>query len=141
MTWLLYALLSAATAALVALFSKLGSTNIDSTLATTIRSIVMTSFLLLVSVALKKMDLGYIQAIPTKDWVYIILSGIAGACSWIFYFYAIKIGTVHNVVAIDRLSLVMAAILSVLVLGEVISVKAWLGISCMTLGAFLMIGG
>ena len=141
MMWLLYALLSAATAALVALFSKLGSAHIDSTLATTLRSVVMTIILLVISISFKKLELSHLYTIPTKDLIYIILSGLAGACSWIFYFYAIKIGAVHNVVAIDRLSLVMAAVLSVLVLGEVISMKAWLGISCMTLGALLMIGG
>lgn len=139
MMWLLYALLSALAASLVAVFSKLGSTKIDSVLATTLRSIVMTLFLLSVSLFLRRTTWTYLQTIPSKDLILITLSGIAGALSWCFYFFALKIGNVSDVVAVDRLSLVFAVILAVLVLGETITAKAWLGVGCMTVGAFLIV--
>jgi transporter family protein len=139
MMWLICALLSATTAALVAILSKLGSAKIDTTTATTLRSVVMTVFLIGVGLVLRKMNFSYLQTIPSKDLTLIALSGVAGALSWLFYFFALKIGHVHNVVAIDRLSVAIAAVLSVLVLGETMSIKEWLGILCMTGGAFLLI--
>ena len=138
MMWLLYALLSATTAALVAIFSKLGSTKIDTTTATTLRSIIMTLFLLCVGLWLQRLNISYLKTIPSRDLALIALSGIAGALSWLFYFSALKIGHVHNVVAIDRLSLVFAAVLSVAILGESMTYKEWLGIFCMTGGALLL---
>ncbi len=139
MMWLLYALLSALTASLVAIFSKLGSTKIDSVLATTLRSVIMTLFLLSVSLFLKRLSWTHLQTIPNKDLTLITLSGIAGALSWLFYFSALKIGNVSGVVAVDRLSLVFAVVLAVLVFGETITAKAWLGVGCMTVGAFLIV--
>ncbi len=84
--WIMYALLSAVFAALVAVFGKIGLKNIDSTLATTVRSVIMAIFLVLVSVSLKKTSL--LHTIEGKALLFIVLSGMAGAMSWLFYFYA-----------------------------------------------------
>lgn len=73
-------------AALVALFGKLGLENVDSTLATTIRAGVMFFFLLSFSLATGKLNLN----LNTRFWVFIMLSGVAGALSWLFYFMAIE---------------------------------------------------
>ncbi len=132
--WLLYAFLSAVAAALVAIFGKLGLKNVDATLGTTIRSIIMAGFLVLVSLFLKKFDGFSLQTISGKDWMWIVLAGIAGAISWLFYFIALKSGMVTKVVAIDRLSIVFAVVLAALVLGETLGWKT-------AVGALLMVGG
>ena len=132
--WLLYAFFSAVAAALVAIFGKLGLKNIDATLGTTLRSLIMAGFLVLVSLFLKKFEGFTLQTISGKDWMWIVLAGIAGAISWLFYFIALKSGMVTKVVAIDRLSIVFAVLLAALVLGESLGWKT-------AVGALLMVGG
>ncbi|MFA6407242.1 MAG: EamA family transporter [Candidatus Paceibacterota bacterium] len=132
--WMVYAFLSAITAALVAIFGKLGLKGIDSTLATTIRSFIMAGFLLFVSILLNKFKGFSFGALSGKEWMLIVLSGIAGALSWLFYFFALKSGEAGKVVAIDRLSIVFVIILAALFLGEPLGWKT-------VLGALLMLGG
>lgn len=132
--WWLYALLSSITAALVAIFGKIGLKNVDSTLATTLRSIIMAVFLLLASFTLGKLDGFKFSSLGGRDWLFIVLAGVAGALSWLFYFFALKIGLVGRVVVIDRLSLVFALVLAALFLGEAFTWKT-------AAGAALMIGG
>lgn len=136
--WLLYALFSALTAALVAIFGKLGLQTLDSTLATTIRSIIMAAFLVLVSLSLKKFQGFSITSLGTRDWGLIVLAGIAGAVSWLFYFAALKIGLASRVAAIDRLSIVFVVLLSTLFLGEAFGWKSIIGALFMALGAILI---
>ena len=132
--WMFYAFLSAIMAALVAIFAKLGLKDIDTTLATTIRAIVMVVFLVVVSFFLKKFDGFSLSAFSSKEWLLIILAGIAGALSWLFYFVALKYGLASEVVAIDRLSVVFVVILAAIFLGEGLG---WHSV----LGALLMAGG
>lgn len=136
--WLLYALLSAIFAAGVAIAAKLGLKNIDSTLATTIRSLVMAGFLVVVSFSLKKFQGFNLNSLSHKDWLLIIASGIFGALSWLFYFVALKNGPVISVAAIDKLSLAFVAILALLFLGEGFSVKVLAGVVLMVIGAILI---
>ena len=136
--WILYAFLSAITAALVAIFAKLGLQNIDSTLATTIRSIIMAGFLVLTSLFLKKFDGFSFGIFGSREWILIILSGIAGALSWLFYFFALKYGFASKVVAIDRLSIVFVVIFAILFLGESFGWKTAFGAVLMALGAILI---
>lgn len=138
MNWFIYAFLSAFTAALVAIFGKLGLTQLDSTLATTIRSIIMTSFLVITSLLLKKFDGFNVSQLSNRDILFITLSGIAGALSWLFYFKALQVGVVSKVMAIDRLSLVIAILLSVLILGESLTIKNYVGMVFMFIGAVLL---
>jgi transporter family protein len=132
--WIIYAFLSALGAAGVAIAAKLGLKNIDSTLATTIRSIIMALFLLVVSFSLKKFRHFDFNTFSSRDWLLIIIAGIFGALSWLFYFLALKNGPINPVVAIDRLSLVFVFVLALLFLGEAFSAKA-------LIGAILMVGG
>ncbi len=136
MNWIVYALLSAVFAALVAVFGKIGLKGLDSTLATTIRSIVMAVFLVAVSFSLGKF--AFLGAFTSKAVIFIILSGIAGALSWLFYFFAIKLGTVSGVVAIDRTSVIFAFILAMLFLGEVFTWQKAIGATLVAIGAILM---
>ncbi len=136
--WLFYAFLSALFAALVAIFAKLGLKDIDSTLATTVRSIIMAVFLITVAFALKKFDGFTLSSFSGREWTLITLAGVAGAMSWLFYFSALKSGTASSVVAIDKLSIVFVVILAIFFLGETLTWKVALGAIAMTLGAILM---
>jgi len=136
--WLLYAFLSALMAALVAIFAKLGLQNLDSTLATTIRAIIMAGFLVVISIFLKKFDGFSVTGLGSREWLLIFAAGIAGALSWLFYFFALKTGQATGVVAIDRLSIVFVVLLAALFLGEALGWKAILGALLMVAGALLI---
>lgn len=136
MNWTIYALLSAVFAALVAIFGKIGLKNIDSTLATTIRSVVMAVFLIITAFSLGKFN--FINTIDNKALIFIILSGVSGAISWLFYFLAIKLGPVTAVAAIDRTSIVFVFVLSVLFLSESLTVLKSIGAVAIVAGAILM---
>jgi len=119
--WFVLALLDAFFAALVAIFAKIGLQNVDSTLATTIRTFVMMAFMLSVTIFTGKLD--SISTLTRKEGMYILLSGVAGAVSWLFYFASLKIGEASKVSAVDRSSLLFVVILSILVLSEKVTVK------------------
>ena len=133
--WLQYALLSALSASLVGIFGKVGMQGIDSNLATTIRSVVMTVFLIGLSAAL---GLGSkLHALHSRAVLMIVLSGIAGAVSWLFYFKAIQAGTVAQVAPIDKLSMPLAVLLAVVILRERPTGMNWAGILLIAAGAYL----
>lgn len=139
--WLVFGLLSASTAALVAIFGKIGLQAVDANTATAIRSIIMAIFLILVVVFQ-----GTLKEIPAiiadkKALTYIALSGIAGALSWLFYFLALKFGKVSQVAPIDKLSVVFATIVAITVLGEKVSVIGGIGVALIALGAVLVAFG
>lgn len=135
--WILFSLLSAFFAALVAIFGKIGIEKIDSTLATTVRATIMALFLIIVSFIFGKNKL--LSTIDKKAFLFILLSGIAGAISWYFYFSALKTGPASIVSALDRLSIVFVLILAVLFLKEGLSWQTVFGIILISTGAFLMI--
>lgn len=137
--WIVYAFISSIAAALVAVFAKLGLKEIDSTLATIVRSVIMALFLVVTGFFLKKFEGFSLSSFSSKDWILITAAGIAGAVSWLFYFLALKSGSASGTVAIDRLSVVFVVILAVLFLGEVFSWKAALGALLMVLGALLIV--
>jgi len=134
--WVLFALLSAGFAAAVAVFGKIGLTQVDSTLATSVRAVVMAAFLVTTSLLLGKSQL--LSTINNKALLYITLSGIAGALSWLCYFYALKIGPTSGVAALDKLSIVFVLILAILFLGEKFTLTHGLGAVLLAAGAVLM---
>ena len=136
MSWVIYAILSAVFAALVAIFGKIGISQVDSTLATAVRAIVMAIFLVIVTLSLGKYHL--LSSINNRALLFIVLSGIAGAISWIFYFIALKNGPASGVAALDRLSVVFVLILAVLFLSQHLTWKARIGAILLTAGAILM---
>lgn len=136
--WLLYALLSALTAGLVAIFGKLGLSKIDTTLATTLRAIIMAGFFIVLSLSLQKFKGFSVHDLNGRQWLYIALSGLAGALSWLFYFASLKLGPATKVAAIDRLSIVFVLVFAVLFLGERFSIKGVVGAVLMSGGAILM---
>ncbi len=135
--WILYALLSAVFAALVAIFGKIGLKEVDSTLATSIRAVVMALFLFFVSLSLGKYNL--LNTIKSRVLFFIILSGIAGAMSWLFYFFALKTGIASGVAALDRLSVVFVVVFAILFLGEKFDLFTAIGALFITIGAVLMV--
>jgi len=136
--WLIFALLSAISAAAVAIFGKIGLQGIEPNTATAIRAIVMALFL--VTFVLIQDRFSNLSSILSnhKAVFYIILGGIAGALSWLFYFIALKLGKVQQVAPIDRLSVVFAIILAFLFLGEKITWKVGIGAALVTVGAVLI---
>jgi len=137
-TWLVFALLSALTAAFVAIFGKLGLKGIDTNTATAVRAIIMAAFLIGV-IALQGKLTQISSVISNRDaFTFIILSGVAGALSWLFYFLALKYGQVSQVAPIDRLSVVFAIVLAVLFLGENISLQAGIGAALIAAGAIMI---
>lgn len=137
MSWLIYAILSAVFAALVSIFGKIGLQDVDSNTATAIRAVIMTIFLF--GVVLFQGNLGKVPEIleDRKALLFIVLSGVAGATSWIFYFLALKFGEVSQVAPIDKLSVVIAAVLAMFFLGEKISLMNGFGIALITIGVIL----
>jgi len=136
-SWVIYALLSAFFAGLVGIFGKIGLKDIDSTLATTVRACIMAGFLVFITFTLGKWE--GLSSIQGKPFVFIVLSGITGALSWLAYFAALKTGPASGVSALDRFSIVFVFILAILFLGEAFTWKAALGASLVVCGAFLML--
>lgn len=138
-TWILYAIFSAVSAGLVAIFGKIGISKVDSTLATTVRAIIMALFLVGASLTLGKFSL--IKTIDSKALLFITLSGIAGAVSWLFYFFSLKNApnsAVTAVAAIDKTSIVFVFIFASLFLAEKFTWLKVLGVSLVAIGALVM---
>jgi Predicted membrane protein len=136
--WLIYALLSAITAAGVAILGKIGLQQLDANTATAIRAIVMAIFLVGVVVVQGKLNLVSTFLNDKKALLIIALSGIAGALSWLFYFMAIKEGKVSQVAPIDKLSVVFAVVFAAILFGEKISLLAGVGVAMIAVGAILV---
>jgi transporter family protein len=109
--------------------------KIDSSLATIVRSMAMTVFLLIVGMSMRLWP--KIPTLTGRAMIAIVLSGIAGAVSWLFYFKAIQLGSVSKVAPIDKLSMPFAVILAVVLLGDRPSGWNWLGIALIVGGAYL----
>lgn len=137
-TWLIYALLSALSASLVAIFGKIGLQHLDANTATAVRAVVMALFLVGVVVVQGKFNLVGTVLADKKALLFMVLSGVAGALSWLFYFMAIKNGTVSQVAPIDKLSVVFAVLLAFILFGEKISLVAGLGVALITAGALMV---
>jgi bacterial/archaeal transporter family protein len=135
-SWQLWAVLSAVFAALTAIFAKIGVENINSDLATFIRTVVvLVSFLVLLLATGQFVSSGPISG---RTWTFLILSGLGTGASWLCYFRALKLGPASLVAPVDKLSVVLVAIFGALVLGERPSAMGWLGIAMIGCGAVLI---
>ncbi len=135
-SWQFWAVMSAVFAALTAIFAKVGVENINSDLATFIRTIVVIvtlGFLLAVT--------GEFQApgtISPRTYLFLLLSGLGTGASWLCYFRALKLGQAAQVAPIDKLSVVLVALFGVIFLGEKLTAPNWLGVALITAGALLV---
>ncbi|MDB5617205.1 EamA family transporter [Tardiphaga sp.] len=135
-SWQFWALLSAVFAALTAVFAKIGVSDIDSDLATFIRTIVVLTSLAAILLATGKFSNA--GPISTRTWIFLVLSGLGTGASWLCYFRALKIGPASLVAPIDKLSVVFVALFAVMFLGERPSLNGWLGIALIAAGAVLI---
>lgn len=123
--WWIYALLAAFFAALTAIFAKIGLKDVNSDLATAIRTVVI--LVIVWSVAFFKGETRHISLISKQGLLFLIISGIATGMSWLFYFKALQIGKVSQVAPVDKLSLALVIILSVIFLGEPLNWRIVIG--------------
>ncbi|WP_422370940.1 EamA family transporter [Hoeflea sp.] len=135
-SWQFWALVAAVFAALTAIFAKIGISDIDSDLATFIRTCVIMAVLGAMLTVMGKWRSP--QTIPLKTWLFLGLSGLATGASWLAYFRALKLGDAARVAPLDKLSIVLVAIFGVLFLGEHLSLMNWLGVALIASGAVLL---
>ena len=135
-SWQFWAVLSAIFAALTAIFAKVGVENINSDLATFIRTCVI-----LVTLALIVAATGQFQnpaSVAPRTYLFLVLSGLATGASWLCYFRALKLGNAGQVAPVDKLSVVLVAVFGALLLGEKLTALNWLGVMLIALGAILV---
>ena len=135
-SWQFWALGSAVFAALTAILAKVGIENVNSDFATFIRTIVI-----LIAAGAMVVITNHWQApstVSNRTWIFLVLSGLATGLSWICYFRALKIGNAAQVAPIDKLSVVMVAIIAALFLGEKLSPVNWIGVVLIGVGAVLV---
>ncbi len=135
-SWQFWAVLSAAFAALTAIFAKVGVENINSDFATLIRTIVI--LLVTAGIVIATGQAQALGSIPTKTYAFLALSGCATGASWLCYFRALKLGQAAQVAPIDKLSVVLVAVFGVIFLGERLTGANWLGIALIAVGAVLV---
>ncbi|MGE8394637.1 MAG: EamA family transporter [Pseudomonas sp.] len=135
-SWTFWAVLSAVFAALTAIFAKVGISGINSDFATLLRTVVV-----LISLALILYATGQYQSlssIPARSYLFLVLSGLATGASWICYFRALQLSQASQVAPVDKLSVVLVAVLGVTLLGERLDLRQWAGISLVTLGVVML---
>ncbi len=135
--WKLYALLSAFFAALTAVFAKIGVKDINSDLATAIRTLII--LLITWGIVFAGNHTAGIKNISGHTWAFLILSGIATGLSWLFYFKALQTGDVSRVAPIDKLSIVITICLSCLLLKEPVNSRVIIGALLITGGSLVML--
>jgi len=135
-SWFQWALLSAAFAALTAIFAKVGIRGVDSDLATLVRTavilVVLTAFVVWTGKWSNPL------ALPGKTWAFLVLSGLATGASWVCYFRALQIGNASQVAPVDKLSLVLVAVFAFAFLGERPNLREWAGIAMVAGGVLAL---
>jgi bacterial/archaeal transporter family protein len=135
-SWQLWAVLSAVFAALTAIFAKVGVENVNSDLATFIRTIVVVCVLGLIVYATRQFQDP--TEISGRTYLFLLLSGLGTGASWLCYFRALKLGNAAQVAPIDKLSVVLVALFGVMFLGERLTALNWLGVVLVAAGAILV---
>lgn len=135
--WFVFALLSAVFAALTSIFAKIGIDEMNSNLATAIRTVVVV-FMAWGMVFLTNAQNG-ITEISRKSWIFLILSGLATGASWLCYYHALKIGEASKVAPIDKISVVFTVILAAIFLHEQLNAKTIIGCALIAAGTLVMI--
>ena len=135
-SWQLWAVLSAVFAALTAIFAKVGVENVNSDLATFIRTIVVVCVLGLIVYATRQFQDP--TTISGRTYLFLLLSGLGTGASWLCYFRALKLGNAAQVAPIDKLSVVLVALFGVIFLGERLTALNWLGVALVAAGAILV---
>jgi transporter family protein len=135
-SWQLWALLSAAFAALTAVFAKVGVDNINSDYATLIRTLVILGVAAAIVTATGQWQAP--GAVSPRTYGFLVLSGLATGASWLCYFRALKLGDAARVAPLDKLSVVLVAVIAAIFLGERLSPVNWAGVALIATGAILV---
>src|SRR5437016_5906266 len=135
MSWVYWALLSALFAGVTAILAKVGVKDIDSNLATAIRTTVILVFAW--SIALFR-GATAVGTVSSRAWLFLVLSGLATGASWLCYFRALQLGDASRVVPVDKLSVVVAMILAVIFLHERLAWQHWIGGALIVAGAIVL---
>jgi transporter family protein len=135
-TWFFWAALSAAFAALTAIFAKIGIQGVDSDLATLVRTVIIV-FVLAAFVWFAGKWSNPL-ALSTKTWIFLSLSALATGASWVCYFRALQLGDASKVAPVDKFSLVLVAVFAFAFLGERPSLREWLGIAMVAGGVLVL---
>ncbi len=139
MIWLVYALLSAFSAALVVIFSKIGLETINPALAATTRAVIMTVALVTTTLVTQNLNGHLFDLCCSRAGIFILLSGIFSACASLFGLLALKYGIVANVAALEHISVIFVVILSALIFGKALALQSMLGACLIVTGAYLII--
>jgi len=135
--WAVYALFSALFAAMTSILGKIGVENVNSNLATAIRTVVV--LVLAWAIVFATRAHGAITEISRRSLIFLVLSGIATGLSWLCYYRALQMGPASRVIPIDKSSVVFGMILAFIVLKETLTVKAIIGGSLIAIGTFVLI--
>ncbi len=135
--WWIYALLSALFASLTAIFAKVGITGVNSNLATAIRTVII--LFVAWGIVLARGEEKGINSLSKQNIIFLVISGLATGLSWIFYFKALQIGKVSQVAPVDKLSVALTIGLSVLFLGEALTIKTAVGAILIVAGTLVLI--
>ena len=136
MNFLVFAVLSAVFAALTSILAKIGIKDVNSNLATAIRTIVVTVFAW--GIVAAQGTFKQMHEISRTALIFLVLSGLATGMSWLFYFRALQMGPASKVVPIDKLSLVLAVLLAAWLLKERLTAGTIIGSALITLGVLVM---
>lgn len=136
MNWFIFALLSAFFAAITAILAKIGIKDVNSNLATAIRTVVILMFAW--GIVLFQGNWKQLSAISHFSLLFLVLSGIATGLSWLFYFRALQLGQASQVAPIDKLSLVITIVLATIILKEKVTPQIIIGAILMSGGAILV---
>jgi len=136
--WQMWALLAALFAALTAVFAKVGVEGLGTVFATFLRTLVVLAALALALASSLGGGWQPLQTISFRSAIFLVLSGLATAASWVCYMHALKLGDAAKVAPLDKLSVVLVAVIGVLILGETLSPANWLGVALITAGAVLV---
>lgn len=136
MNWLFWALLSACFAGLTAILAKIGVKDVDSNLATAIRTSVILVFAWVVALITNREPL---SSVAPRTWLFLALSGLATGASWLCYFRALQVGLASKVAPVDKLSVVVAMALAAIVLGEQLTWRHWAGGILIVAGAVVLV--
>lgn len=135
--WIAFALLSALFAALTSIFAKIGIENVNSNLATAVRTAVVLLMAWGIVFATGKQQ--QLADISTRSWLFLTLSGVMTGLSWLCYFYALQLGEASKVVPVDKFSVVITMFLAFFILGEALTWKTVLGGLLITAGTLVLV--
>lgn len=135
--WWVYAMLSALFASITAIFAKVGVANINSNLATGIRTMVV--LIMLWCIILARGEAKGISTLSKQNIIFLVISGIATGLSWLFYFKALQLGNISQVAPIDKLSVALTIILAMIFLGETLTLRTAIGAGLIIAGTLVMI--